>query len=144
MLKRLREWYRRRQFPELARIELQPGGFAVVPRDEPRRHVVRWASVRRITAYKRDLITTDEIRLAFETDELLPGSVEVSEEYGGFQEIFGALERELGVSPKWYWEIMVPPFARSEQVVYERAEAGGSRDTLLRACAEDLLPEREL
>lgn len=107
--------------PEETRIVPEPGGFAVLT-TRGRRLPVRWAGVRRVHAYKRDLFTVDEICVAFESDDLA-GVLEVSEEWPGFADLFGPMESELGVSPGWYMEIMSPPFETMHRVLFERAEA---------------------
>jgi hypothetical protein len=101
------------------RIELTTDGFAVVDSGGAR-YPVRWASITKIAAYKRDLLTTDEIMLAIEVTEA-PGMVqEVSEEWRCFPDLFAPMEQQLGVSPAWYREIMTPAFETSFRVLYER------------------------
>jgi hypothetical protein len=73
-----------------------------------------------VIAYKRDLFTTDEICLVFESDDFTGGR-EVSEEWPGFKELFGEMERELGVSPGWYMEIMTPVFEPTPRLLFDRA-----------------------
>jgi hypothetical protein len=116
--------------PTESRVELEPGGFAVLTA-RGRRFPVRWASVRRVIAYKRDLWTTDEICVLFESDDD-SGRQEVSEEWPGFKDLFGVMEKELGISPGWYMEIMMPPFEPTPRLLFDRAahpqrpvEAGG-------------------
>ena len=70
-----------------------------------RRIAIPCRTIHRIHAYKRDLITTDEIRLIIESSGE-PGTVDISEESPGFADLFGPMERALGVSPAWYREIM--------------------------------------
>lgn len=82
---------------------------------------VRWTSIRRAVGYKRDLYTADVIVLALELDAPAPALLELSEEWPGFAELFGGMERALGVSPSWYVEIMVPAFEPTPRVLYERA-----------------------
>ncbi len=106
--------------PEEGRIVLESGGFAVLT-TRGRRFPVSWASVRRVSAYKRDRVTTDEIWVAFESDEFA-GVQEVSEEWPGFQELFGPMETELGIRPAWYVEIMVPAFEPMHRVLFDRAD----------------------
>jgi hypothetical protein len=105
---------------EEARVVMEPGGFVVVT-SRDRRFPVQWGRVRRVHAYKRDNLTTDEICVVFESDDTGSGAL-VSEERPGFQELFGAMERELGVSPAWYAEIQVPAFAPMHRVLFERAD----------------------
>ena len=106
--------------PTESRVELEPGGFAVLTA-KGRRFPVRWASVRRVIAYKRDLWTTDEICVLFESDDG-SGRQEVSEEWPGFADLFGVMEKELGISPGWYMEIMMPPFEPTPRLLFDRAE----------------------
>jgi hypothetical protein len=84
---------------------------------------VQWRHVRRAFACKRDRITTDEVVLALELDPPAPALLEVSEESPGFAELFGGMERALGVSPTWYLEIMVPVFEPTPRTLYERPGA---------------------
>lgn len=104
--------------PEGWRIEVVPGGFDVLSTKE-RRIPVRWGGVRRVIAYKRDLWTTDEIRLVFESDDS-EGVREISEEWPGFQDLFKEMETELGVSPGWYLDIMTPAFEPMHRVIFSR------------------------
>ena len=109
--------------PEEWRIEVVPGGFEAVSR-QGRRFAVRWAGVRHVLAYKRDLWTTDEICLAFESDA---GPVrEVSEEWPGFTDLFHGMETELGVSPGWYLDIMTPAFEPMHRVIFSRPDTAAS------------------
>jgi hypothetical protein len=105
--------------PKESRVELEPGGFAVLTA-RGRRFPVRWASVRRVIAYKRDLRSTDEICVLFESAD--DSRQEVSEEWPGFKELFGVMEKELGVSPGWYMEIMMPPFELTPRLLFDRTE----------------------
>jgi hypothetical protein len=46
----------------------------------------------------------------------------VSEEWPGFKDLFGVMEKELGISPGWYMEIMTPPFEPTPRLLFERRE----------------------
>jgi hypothetical protein len=83
---------------------------------------VEWTGVRRATAFKRDLHTSDEIVLVLELDSPAPPLVELTERSPGFDELFGGMERALGVSPEWYVEIMLPVFEPTPRVLFERGE----------------------
>jgi hypothetical protein len=103
------------------RIELEPDGFATVGAAGDR-HPIRWTSVAKVAAFKRDHFTTDEIVVLFEVDEH-PGMVQqVSEEWTGFPDLFAPMEQRLGISPSWYREIMVPAFEPMYRVLYDRSE----------------------
>jgi hypothetical protein len=101
-------------------IEATADGF-VLRRSDGTAEEVSWSAVRRVHAYKRDLLTTDEIRLLLELEP--PGGLlELSEEWPGFEDLFGGMERALGVSPAWYPEIMLPAFAPTPRTLYPRAD----------------------
>jgi hypothetical protein len=100
-------------------VELTSDGFAVVFRDGARSEV-RWASVIAVVAYKYDMFSYDEIVIAFEVLER-PGVLqEVSEEWTGFCVMLDQLQRELGLSPDWYTEVMFPPFVTNLRVLLQR------------------------
>ena len=103
------------------RIELEPDGFATVgPAGD--RHPIRWTGIVKVAAFKRDNFTTDEIVVVFEVDEQ-PGMVQaISEEWTGFADLFAPMEERLGISPSWYWEIMIPAFEPMYRVLYDRSE----------------------
>jgi hypothetical protein len=80
---------------------------------------VRWRDVTRIQAYKLDLVTTDCICLLFEFG---PGraSVQLPEEWPGFQELFGPLAQRFPAIPEsWYVDIMTPAFETKRTVLFE-------------------------
>lgn len=80
-----------------------------------------WSDVSRVTAFKLDLITVDEVRLRFESDAGV--SIELSESEPGWSELLLALPQRLpGFPPgeRWLHEIVQPPFATNEMKLYER------------------------
>ena len=125
MLARLRSLVRRRLRVNAnpPTIEATAEGF-VLRSDEGTVVHVEWASVRRVAAYKRDLYATDAIMLALELDPPGPAMLELSEEWVGFANLFGGMERALGVSTNWYLEIMVPAFEPTPRIIYERPNQG--------------------
>ena len=102
------------------RVELSDEGFALLDA-EGGRHAARWADVRVIMAYKRDLGIPDAICLGFELAG--PTVVEVTEEDAGFEALFGALERHFGVDASWYIEIMEPVFEATPRLLYQHPDA---------------------
>jgi hypothetical protein len=89
---------------------------------------VKWAAVRRISTYKLDLLSTDEIRLVFEYDDAVPMHIEVSEEQPGFQQFRTLTEKRFCFAGDWWETVMKPSFARNDAVLYERAEQGHAGD----------------
>ena len=90
------------------------------------RQWVTWTSVTSVAAYKYDLFAVDEIVLAFETDDRPDLAIEVSEECPGFGDLFKPLERELGIAPDWYHDVMHPAFATNYRVIFQRPASATS------------------
>lgn len=78
---------------------------------------MRWTAITRITAYKRDLLTTDLLCLLIEADG---AASEVNEEVPGFDVIDDALESELGVAPDWKRGVVFPAFHPNPAVIFPR------------------------
>lgn len=108
----------RRRPPSKPSIEADDTGFALLI--DGQRHVYPWSTVTRIAAHKIDLMTTDEIVMVVESQKQQLETVELSEEWPGFRDLFGPMERELGVNPSWYLEIMTPAFEARPTVLYLR------------------------
>jgi hypothetical protein len=90
-------------------------------RDGPLIIRLAWTAVSRVSAFKRDLFTTDEIILLVESSAAPDKPLILSEEWPGFSSLFGPMERALGVSPGWYVDIMTPPFESTPRLLYDRS-----------------------
>ena len=91
--------------------------------------VMPWANVRRVTAFKRDELTTDLICLTFSDGEI---SIEVHEEMSGWEELMREIPIRLsGALPEdqILAAVVQPPFATNLTVVYDR----GARDSSLKS-----------
>ncbi|HCE10090.1 MAG TPA: hypothetical protein DEQ40_16105 [Oxalobacteraceae bacterium] len=100
------------------KVVTESEGFVLIGTGVERVYVP-WLAVREITAYKLDLITTDEVRLRFDLD-ILPFSIEVSEEMEGFEDFKTTVERYFQFSGGWWSQVLQPPFARNECVLFQR------------------------
>jgi hypothetical protein len=81
----------------------------------------RWDDVLRIRAYKRDELTTDLICLDVELND--GTTVFVHEGAPGWEDFLDAAEGalpDMRSFRSWFSEVAHPPFARSEQVVFDR------------------------
>src|SRR5258708_13638937 len=90
-------------------IRLLANGFAV-DRDGVELFRVLWHEVLEIVAFKRDLITTDCVCLAFRPCE---GDLycEVNEEISGFAQLINELPNRFdGILPDWFISCTQPPF----------------------------------
>ena len=89
---------------------------------------VEWNAIRRICAYKVDLLTTDEIRLVVDYDEAKPMHIEVSEEQPGFEQFRTFVEQYFAFREGWWETVMKPAFSKNETLLFERAEQGHAGD----------------
>ena len=82
----------------------------------------RWPEVMRATAFKADILTTDLLCVRFDrsTNEL---SSIVHGEMLGFDDFVDAMSVHLrGLDRDWHSSVMMPPFARNEQVIWSRSD----------------------
>jgi hypothetical protein len=78
-----------------------------------------WSDVRRITGYKIDMFSWDEIRMDF---ELVGGRiVVVTEESAGFGDLMKEVERRFPSVVGWHAKVSQPPFAECRTVLHEVA-----------------------
>lgn len=99
--RRYLDWRRR----HVAAIDLTPEGFRLSHGKASA--AVAWDDVRQITAFKRDLYTTDCICLLLAVRD---GIVEIDERMAGFMPFRESMERLFNLSPQWFLEIMSPAF----------------------------------
>jgi hypothetical protein len=87
-----------------------------------------WASIRLVTAFKRDLFAVDCICLHFEgTDGI---GVELNEEMAGWNRLIDALPLKLpGCKPfaEWFLVVAFPAFAPNPTEIYSRRPANISQ-----------------
>ena len=105
------------------RIDATQAKLSLVPVEPffPPGACLDWSDVRRVSAYKRDLLTTDLVCLSFEGTS---DSLEVNEEMAGWKELVDALPELLPGSlayGEWFPHVVRPPFAPRFFVVFERA-----------------------
>lgn len=80
---------------------------------------IKWGEINKITAYKIDLITIDEICLFVEAKN--GKQFEINESLKGWN-LFNEklIEKFPSINKKWGKEIAIPPFERKETVLYNR------------------------
>src|SRR5207302_1460743 len=128
----------KRSFQEMredqGRFIYDKDGFVYPFSDGERR--VKWSSIERLTGYKRDLMTTDEIWMDVTFDGLF---VTFSEDTPGWYIFQEKLRAALpGVSPNWEFDIMFPAFATNFTVLYERGDRKIPAATNFHAWFEDI------
>lgn len=112
-LRRLGRWLRREQ-----RLSADGEGFTLHTAGGPDVRI-RWRDVERITAYKRDQLSTDLICLDFACVEG-DGLYMVHEDLPGYEEMVRTLEATLPLLAGWWAEVAHPPFAPNATVIYQR------------------------
>ena len=95
------------------------GGFVVTSNEGEIRFV--WPEVLEVVAFKRDLLTSDSIRLAFRRG---PGNryLEIGEEMEGFSTLVAAMHQNLsGIPEDWLQLVTQPPFATNVRRIFGTA-----------------------
>ena len=92
-------------------IALDAAGFTTRDRS------VRWSEINQISAFKRDLITIDDIWFQLNTAN---DQVMICEEQPGFKEWQAALIEQFPGVLGWQEKIVLPPFAENFTVLYSR------------------------
>jgi hypothetical protein len=85
---------------------------------------VRWANIREIIAFKLDFGTYDTIRLGIRTtaDDCY---VELDEEWIGFTQIVGEIERRFALTHEWWSRVAFPAFKTNPTTLWSKST--GSR-----------------
>lgn len=98
-------------------VRVSDEGVTLLEGDRQCAHVA-WCEVQEVVAFKRDLGTYDDIRLAFRVDG---GWVEVSEDAEGWSALSAAIGRQFPTAPPdWHEAVMLPPFETCYRVLYKR------------------------
>lgn len=119
MLSWLQRLLRRATPAPLPAITADITGFTLTHARHAR--AVPWVSVARVSAFKRDLHTHDEIVLLIELSHPVPETLTLPESCPGFSQLFRPMEEALGVDPIWYLTIMTPVFEPTPVALYLRA-----------------------
>ena len=93
-------------------ISVSPTGFTISG------HFVSWRDIQEISAYKIDLLTTDEVRFSLSISS--KQDVTVSEEQTGFNEFVTSLVAAFPSVSGWQTQIVNPAFAPNYTVLYRR------------------------
>ena len=90
-------------------------GFSYLSFGEPVK--IKWLDIESIIAYKEDLVTVDEIRMTIVYNNL---QLSVTEETPGWEKFILKIKSIFpGIPPNWDLEIVQPPFATNEIVLYK-------------------------
>ena len=121
----VRRWFRRQEKIR-EELHLTEDGFETITAHPS---LIRWNEVFRVTAFKRDEITSDLLCLAFEARSLPSGMhVEVNEETPGFDAVVLSMMNRLPIDPRWRHSVLLPAFAGNLKVIYETPDAPPARE----------------
>ncbi len=109
-------WMRRRRRPTATLIS-DAEGFTAIEGD--RRLAVAWCDVDNVTAFKRDLMTTDLLCLLIGTTA--GGAIEIHEERPGYPAFEAALTDALGIGVEWKLNVLFPAFETKATRLYGAA-----------------------
>src|SRR5262245_37147535 len=105
--------------PEVS-LRTVANGIYVESSDSRAHRIIRWDDIDEIHAFKLDLGTIDEIRLAIHDSS---GWHELSEQDHGFMDVVAELQHRIpSIHELWYLEVMLPAFERNQRVLWRRSE----------------------
>ena len=110
-LDKLKKSLTQRSEPEWQPVVLEPGGF----RSGSNR--VKWSEVTQIAAFKRDMLTIDDVWFQF-TANATP--VLICEEQPGFAELESEVLALFPSAASWRAQVIQPAFATNFTVLYSR------------------------
>jgi hypothetical protein len=87
---------------------------------------IRWEEIQASTAFKRDLLSTDQVCIAFQLNK---GALEVNEEMKGFADFCTAMAEKLpGSIPwtEWYMNVTTPAFELCVTPIFQRSQESTS------------------
>jgi hypothetical protein len=109
-----------RHSPREVEVIADDDGVRVVLDDRTISPKFHWSDVTEIRTFKVGLITVDDIRLAFQADGTWH---EFSEDWKGFGQLSAKMRENFpGVPADWFAEVMHPPFATNEEILFRRIE----------------------
>lgn len=112
VIRRLFKTVRTRVAPELPFIALDRDGFTVGSDS------MAWSDIRKIAAFKHDVLATDDVWFEFWKDGQV---VRVCEEQAGFQELLGAVIARFPSVSGWEEQVVLPAFAENYRALYVRS-----------------------
>jgi hypothetical protein len=97
-------------------IMLAADGFVIHSKEDV--HVC-WGDITKISAYKLDLGTFDEICLGIYTSGSTDG-FELQESWAGYKTLVAELERRFNFAEEWWSKIAFPAFVPNYTILYEQ------------------------
>ena len=92
-------------------ITVEPSGFRT------RDRTIQWSDIKSVSAFKRDMITIDDIWFQLEVAD---GHVMLCEEQPGFNDWVLALEEQFPSVVAWQDRVVQPPFVENFTFLYSR------------------------
>lgn len=83
----------------------------------PNSNQLAWSDVEKITAYKIDLLTSDEIRVQFDHSN---GSIVVTEKSQGFSKLMQEVVRRFPTAKDWHAKVSQPAFSSCETTLFNK------------------------
>ena len=111
LLDKLKKSFARRSEPEWQPIVLEPSGFRSGD------NCVTWTEVTEIAAFKRDMLTIDDVWFQFKANS---APVLVCEEQPGFAELESQVVALFPSAASWRAQVIQPAFATNFTVLYSR------------------------
>ena len=110
-LRQIKDWLARRSAPQWEAIASDDAGFTSGVRR------VDWSQINSVAAFKRDMVTVDDVWFQLETEQ---GTIMICEEQPGFDQWESLLCTAIPALATWRSSVIQPPFAENFSILYRR------------------------
>ena len=110
-LRQIKNWLAGRSAPKWEALASDGAGFTLGVRR------VEWSQINSVAAFKRDMVTVDDIWFQLETEQ---GRIMICEEQPGFDRWEFLLCSALPAVSTWRSSVLQPPFAENFSILYRR------------------------
>lgn len=100
----------------MTKLAIVDDGFTVSGNPSCR---IRWEEITKISAYKVDLGTCDQICVGVHTFKSA-NCVELQEEWDGYKPLVAEIERRFNIADGWWRKVAFPAFQENYTVLYAK------------------------
>ena len=111
VFRHIKDWLSRRSSQNWEEIVSDDAGFTSGSRP------IKWSEINSVAAFKRDMLTVDDVWFQLETDQ---GTVMICEEQPGFDKWESCLCKAVPAVATWRESVIQPPFAQNFSILYRR------------------------
>ncbi|WP_330442910.1 hypothetical protein [Flavobacterium sp. C4GT6] len=112
-------WFRKKHKDPVNPLSYHESGFNLNDQH------IKWNEIRKVTAYKEDLITVDCIHVNIEMENNI--AFTLHEDLSIYNEFMKKLQDNVQISLAWFQNVAFPAFGRNEAVIYDKSKISFSQ-----------------